>query len=314
MIKIELESINDLENNSYIKSATPISKGKSGDQKYHIQAVDGGEYFLRTYDLKRHRRKKEEFRILKNLCALGFPVAKPLEIDKCSDGAYTLTKWIDGVSMHELIFKLEEEQQYSFGVRASKILRQMHAMKYNGTDDRYIAPKHMGRLLEKNKKQYEEANIPIKGMEEILAYVEETKHICEKRTKVRLIHGDYHWGNLMIAEGKLFVVDFEAHTYADPYCDFQMLVEFLLSDRSFCAIGYIHGYFDGREIEEDFFSLLSLYTGVYLTSKFSWVQKGFYASEKLEELYAYYLDHFIAPKAERPAWYIEKQDVQKKFV
>ncbi len=58
-------------------SREPINKGWSKDQKYRVTDQDGTPYLLRVSDIQQYDRKKAEFRMLKQIAALGIPMCRP---------------------------------------------------------------------------------------------------------------------------------------------------------------------------------------------------------------------------------------------
>lgn len=55
-------------------------------------------------------------------------MCKPISIELCDDEVHSLHEWIDGRDAIDSILAYSENQQYTYGVEAGKILRKIHTI------------------------------------------------------------------------------------------------------------------------------------------------------------------------------------------
>ena len=108
-------------------SEIAINKGWSDDKKYCVTDQNQQKYFLRVSDKEKLDPKKFEFDRMEKVASLGVPMCKPISIELCDDEVHSLHEWIDGKDAREIILAYSEEQQYTYGVEAGRILQKIHS-------------------------------------------------------------------------------------------------------------------------------------------------------------------------------------------
>lgn len=109
-------------------SKIAINTGWSDDKKYCVTDQNQQKYFLRVSDKEKLDSKKFEFDMMGKVASLGVPMCKPISIELCDDEVHSLHEWIDGRDAIDIILTYSENQQYTYGVEAGKILRKIHTI------------------------------------------------------------------------------------------------------------------------------------------------------------------------------------------
>ena len=243
-----------------------IDKGWSGDKKYSVKTKSGEKYLLRISPLEKQERRKREFTKMREVAAIGIPMAKPIEIGICDEGVYTIESFIEGFDAEEYICKLSSEQQYNFGLDAGRILAKIHTIpappnitswetRFNAKIDRKIA------MYLNCELQYDNGQL-------FLDYVRENRNLLTDRPQTYQ-HGDYHIGNMMIDKNNVLnVIDFDRDDFGDPWEEFNRIVWCAGVAPAF-ASGMVDGYFDCN-VPLEFWKLLSLYICTNTLSSLPW--------------------------------------------
>ena len=103
-----------------------IDKGWSEDRKYCVTDEQGNKFLLRVSPIEQYDRKKSEYELMGQVAALGVPMCRPLEFGTFDEGVYSIQTWIDGIDAEENIHNLTNQEQYSYGFEAGKILKEIH--------------------------------------------------------------------------------------------------------------------------------------------------------------------------------------------
>ena len=159
-----------------------IEKGMSGDRKYYIETTDGKKLLLRIAEAANYETKKKDYDFLCRLNEAGLPVPKVIEFGMCDAGksVYTLLEWMEGEEVEKVVPNMEEERQYSIGVKSGQILRKIHdnsiiTSAEQDWYDRYF------EVINPRIEAYKNEGIPFDGAEEILGFVEENKCLLQDR-------------------------------------------------------------------------------------------------------------------------------------
>ena len=256
-----------------------IKRGMAGDEKYHC--VRGGdEFLLRIADGKDHAEKKREFDHLSLLGDAGLPVPKCIELVRSDDPAkvFTLLSWIPGEEAEKLIPKTGAKEQYQLGRQAGSILRSIHETTpvtdtSKGWYERYF------EVITPRLDAFKSEGIPFEGADKILGFIEENKHLIKHRPLCRH-HGDYHTGNLIVNDGKLWVIDWHTMDFentGDPWYEFNRL------DTKYpeFAKGQIDSYFNDS-VPDEFWRLFALYFSASAITSIVWAK--YWAPDKLDEI------------------------------
>lgn len=246
----------------------PVEKGWSDDEKYCIEAADGGRLFLRIADISEYNRKHAEFDILKRMAESNVPACRPVDFGLCNNGksVYQLLTWIDGTDADIVLPTLTETKQYILGLKAGELLRKIHTTPTpDNTDDwstRYFA------VMDERFEAYHRLNIHFEGDTFILNYLEANRDLLRNRPQC-CHHSDFHPGNFVVDENLNIsvidwaVIDFDG--YGDPWYEFRCLEE----QYPYFSTGQINGYFDGAP-PAAFWRLYTYYTAAGALTSIAW--------------------------------------------
>lgn len=238
-----------------ILTRQPINKGWSGDKKYCVTTKNGETYLLRISPPERLERRKQEFRRMQQVAALGIPMCLPIEFGSCDEGVYTIQSWIDGADAETVIPALSVDRQYAYGMDAGEILARIHSLPAPA-DVPAWEPRFRAKI-DRKIALYESCPLRYENGEVMLQYLASNRHLLEKRPQ-SYQHGDYHIGNMMIdGNGILTVIDFDKDDYGDPWEEFNRIVWSAQAAPAF-ASGMVDGYFGGA-VPMAFWRLLALY-------------------------------------------------------
>ena len=271
-----------MDEKTYLKGfdkAEKIARGMAGDEKYHCFR-GGEEFLLRIADGEDYEEKKREFEHLKKLGDAGLPVPKCVELAKSDDGSkvFTLLSWVRGEEAEKLIPKMNSEELYELGKQAGAILKRIHEAApvtdvSKGWYERYF------EVITPRIDAYKNEGVPFEGSDRILNFIEENKHLMKSRPLCHH-HGDYHTGNLIVQDGKLYVIDWHTMDFdsiGDPWYEFNRL------DTQYpeFAKGQIDAYFDGN-VPDEFWRLFALYISASAITSIVWAK--YWAPDKLDEI------------------------------
>lgn len=238
-----------------ILTRQPINKGWSGDKKYCVTTKNGETYLLRISPPERLERRKQEFRRMQQVAALGIPMCLPIEFGSCDEGVYTIQSWINGADAETVIPALSVDRQYAYGMDAGEILARIHSLPAPA-DVPAWEPRFRAKI-DRKIALYESCPLRYENGEVMLQYLASNRHLLENRPQ-SYQHGDYHIGNMMIdGNGILTVIDFDKDDYGDPWEEFNRIVWSAQAAPAF-ASGMVDGYFGGA-VPMVFWRLLALY-------------------------------------------------------
>lgn len=242
-----------------------IKKGWSCDKKYCVTVTNGTKYLLRITPAEKAQKRKELFNILQEVVKLQIPMCKPIEFGECKEGIYTLHTWIEGQDAEKVIPNLLPEEQYVFGVKAGEILRKIHSIPAPKEQESWS--NRFNRKTNLKIKKYKECGIKFDGDDKIINFIENNRNLLENRPQT-FQHGDYHIGNMMIADGDLVIIDFDRFDFGDPWEEFNRIVWCAQLTPHF-ATGMVDGYFD-KKVSILFWNLLAFYIGSNAISSIYW--------------------------------------------
>jgi serine/threonine-protein kinase len=246
----------------------PIVKGWSSDKKYCVEADDGALLLLRVADIAEYNSKKAEFENMRRVAALGIPMQQPVEFGTCNNkqSVYLLLTWIDGEDLETVLPTLPESEQYSLGIKAGKILKQMHTLSVTPPSDDWL--NGYGTKIDHYIQNYQSCGYTFDGDSALIDYLQKNRYLMGNRAMC-LTHDDYHPGNMILSSDKnLSLIDFQRLRMVESYKAFSGLC-FPAKYSPHFATGQIHSYFDG-EPPEEFWQLLALYTAAIAVNSLPW--------------------------------------------
>lgn len=243
----------------------PIEKGWTVDRKYYVTAADGQRYLLRVAPEARRERCIRMFQMQQKVAELDISMCKPLALWDSAEGVNVLQTWVDGEDAEQALPKLTGEAQYTYGLEAGRMLKRIHSIPAP-PDQAPWEPRFQAKI-DRNIKMYYDCPIRQEGLEAMVGYLDENRHLLAGRPQC-FQHGDYHVGNMMIADGKLVIIDFDRCDFGDPWEEFNRIVWCAQASGRF-ASGMVDGYFDGA-VPLEFWRLLALYISSNTLSSIPW--------------------------------------------
>lgn len=229
-------------------TAEPVTKGWSGDRKYHIQASDGRHLLLRLSDAAEYERKKAEFEMLKLASTLNIPMSHPIAFGRREAGGevYTLLSWCHGQDLEAVLPHLPEQEQAVLGMKSGRLLKKIHSIP--APEDR--EPWHMrfGPKVDSWIARYHErAAVHSDTGAMLVRYLEENRGELLAPGIQTLLHGDYNTENIIaMPDGEVGVIDFNSYStpYGNPWCDLNNMAWSSAMYPYFYS-GQLWGYFGG---------------------------------------------------------------------
>lgn len=280
-----------------------IDEGWSSDRKYYIETKNGEKLLLRVADASLKKQKKLEFERISALKSTSFPMSRPIAFGNCNHGrsVYMLLTWVDGVPLRSRLLKMSVADQYSTGLQAGKMLKEIHSVE---VIDKHITTPEARRAHKLNKiKNYERSYVRVDGDEVAIDYVR--KNIDKiYNTPPAYKHGDFHAGNLIYTpDGTLGLIDFNRIDCGDRYEDFNKtsILDAPLSIPF--ATGIIDGYFD-TEPPQEFWDVMSIYVAQSSMTSINWAEKfGIEEIQAMQDLCRQAMVDYENYTKNIPSWY-----------
>ena len=242
-----------------------ISKGYSEEIKYKVKADKN--YFLKISPLSFAKKKDLELKYISDLeKVIKFP--NLIEIKYESDSILSLYEWINGVDFREYVTQLTDKELYQFGIQAGEFLKKIHSIsieEYSYNWEEYYIKKSMKKI-----DSFRKVNIKFPEIETFIDYIVTHQYLLQDRP-ISLCHGDFHVGNMMIdlETKELIIIDFGSLEIGDPMEEFnRMIWNAQLSDEF--ATGLINGYFNGKNIPDEFWKLMAYYMACDVVGSIPW--------------------------------------------
>lgn len=242
-----------------------IDKGWSEDRKYRVEDKNRNVFLLRVSPSKKLSSLQNLFALMQKVDALGVPMCRPIELEEHDDGVYFLQSYIEGDDAEAIIPSLDEESQYSYGLDAGRSLRRIHTIPapcdIPAWDNRFQAK------IDRKLSMYSTCPLKYDNGQLFIDYIAENRHLITGRPQC-FQHGDFHIGNMMISQNRVFIIDFDRNDYGDPWEEFNRIVWSAQASPAF-AMGLVDGYFD-KNVPELFWRLLALYIASNTLSSLPW--------------------------------------------
>lgn len=289
------------------KTVELIEKGWSSDKKYYIKTKKNEEMLLRLSDIEQYENKRKEFEHLKLLRSCDIIVSRPIHFGICNQGkkTFSLLTWIDGNDAMDKLPTLSEKEQYSVGIQAGEILREMHSIP--APADQIDWEERFNRKIDRNIKNCKACNIHLERSTEIIDFVESNRIFLKNRPQT-FQHGDYHIGNMIITSDRnVGVIDFNRFDYGDPWEEFNRITWSASISPKF-ASGCINGYFD-NQVPDLFFRLMALYIASNQLATIPWAMP--FGQKEIDTMITqnkYVLEWYDDFRIYVPKWYLSNPD------
>ncbi len=283
-----------------------IKKGWSADQKFCVQDESGRKFLLRISPAQLSAHRQELFNLLGQLEKLPLSFSQAQEFGYCQTGVYTLYRWIEGQDLEPILADLAVDRQEELGLAAGRMLRLIHTLP---------APQHLASWQERYSAKisrklaaYKTCGLELNGAACFLDFIANNSQLLANRPQC-FTHGDYHIGNMMLADDQLVIIDFDRFDYADPWEEFNRISWCAAVSPEF-ATARIQSYFGGQPSEE-FFRLLALYISVNAISSLPWaIPFGPAEIAVMQEQAATILSWYDRMQDPIPAWYKWSRDAR----
>lgn len=247
------------------KDFVPITRGWSVDSKYRMTMPDGTRYLLRMSPAHRYEQLAPLHGLMEQLAATGLPMCRPVAFGRCQEGVYSVQSWIEGQDLGDVLPTLQENRQEALGYQAGTLLRIIHSLEapadYETWHTRFC------RKMDTKIAQYEASGTKLQGAEHLLQYMQDNRLLLRDRPQ-SFQHGDYHVGNMMLGNDRLYIIDFDRFDYGDPWEEFNRIVWCAQASPPL-ASAMVDGYFDGTP-PPAFWKLLALYIASNTLSALTW--------------------------------------------
>ena len=279
-----------------------IDKGWSDDTKYYIETSDGQKLLLRVSDIEHFDKKQREYKIVEKYAQLGFEMSYPIDFGVCNDNknVYMLLTWVVGNDLELALPLLPENEQYTLGRIAGKILKKIHSIKVLDGDLPQTT-KVQKKLMQLER--YENSDVRIDNDEIAITYIKENIDVIWSVLPVYQ-HGDFHPGNLILThEHGIGVIDFNRWEIGDPYEEFYKLESFGTGVSIPYCIGQIDAYFD-NDVPDEFWNVLAVYVAHASLYSIKWAEKfGQSDIDHMVRICNKSFIHYDNFKLVKPLWY-----------
>lgn len=279
-----------------------IQKGWSFDVKFKLKDKYDQYSLLRLSNIKEYEHKKYEFEILNHPLLNSINIIKPYKYGITLDNqyCYTLSKWIEGNEIEDVIHSYPIDIQYKLGYEAGQTLRMIHSIEIEKDKVWNITYQ---KKIDKKIENAINCKLKLNKQDKYIEYINHNRHLTLNRP-VSFQHGDFHIGNTLVNnDGNSVLIDFNRHDIGDPWEEFNRIP---LSARfsGAYASGSINGYFNDS-IPEPFFPLLALYISVNQISSLPWaLQFGEAEISFMKTMSDQILDWYDDFNSSIPNWYI----------
>ncbi len=254
-----LSFIPDLSTYTIIKQ---ITEGASGTDKYLLEK-DGAQFLLRVGDKSKAEKCRQEFERLKLYADKEINTHRPVAFATSGDKFYSIVSWVAGIPVMDIIKRDTSKNHYLFGKAVGEELKKLHAASVCGKQGAWQAElRKKARAILENCNRL---NIRFPGYETAEAFIANHLELLSDREAV-ILHGDFHWNNVVVEKDKVGIIDFSGADIGDPWYDFGGIVWALEYSESFVN-GQLDGYFKDQPPME-FWKVLKLYIALYALEHF----------------------------------------------
>jgi aminoglycoside phosphotransferase (APT) family kinase protein len=206
-------------------------KGGQSNPTYRITDSQGRKYVLRRKPpgklLPSAHAVDREYRVIKALHAVGFPVARPhvlCEDESVIGTAFYLMDYVEGrVLWDQSLPRMSKAERFAIWDELNNVISRLHLLDYRaiGLEGFGKPGNYIERQIARWTKQYRASETePVPAMDNLIEWL--PKNIPPE-TGTTVVHGDYRLDNTIFhpSEPKILaVLDWELSTLGDPLADF----------------------------------------------------------------------------------------------
>lgn len=259
-----------------------IDVGLSFSEKFHVWSREK-EYLVKITSEKLNYKKYE---ILKKMYDKGISVVAALKWKYYLEEKLTVLiyDWIPGENLEGILKKSSESEKILYGIKAANLLKEFHSFDVIEMINK-IKPYTLFKQYEFYLMFYK---ITFPFMKEIYVYIKKRKNIWKSCKRVALTHQDFRPANILVYNGKLYLIDFETADFADPYSDFVFCISMQPDYQLLYSNALINTYFDNN-IPADFWQW-SLFYGLIAIQKYAiWKHRVKQKQVRLQAIHFYEL-------------------------
>lgn len=292
--------LNDIIERYNIVIFDEINSGWSGDEKFYFEDPEENKYIVKISSKKLYDKRIKQFNKMRILKELKINSCMPIEFGGLDDNSnYSMFSYIEGEDACEYINKIDDKEAYRMGFEAGHMLFKLHEVKVDKDNidwwDLYNK-KYQEKIdnFNKVKSQLRESDL-------VLNFYKNNLDLMKDRP-LTYCHGDYHLGNMIVQNKRVYIIDFDKSAIADPYDDFKPFAWNAIESEYF-QTGLVNGYFKNK-IADDFFEILRFYASEAMISNYAWAHKfGLKEKETAIKVYEYILDTYDKFELLIPKWY-----------
>ncbi len=212
-------------------SALEQFKGGQSNPTYRLTAADGRKLVLRRKPpgklLPSAHAVDREYRVIKALHAVGFPVARPhvlCEDESVIGTAFYVMDCVEGrVLWDQSLPGMGKGERYAIWDELNRVIARLHLVDYRalGLESFGKPGNYVERQVARWTRQYQASETErVEAMDNLIAWL--PKNIPPE-TGTSVVHGDFRLDNVIFHPGEpriLAVLDWELSTLGDPLVDF----------------------------------------------------------------------------------------------
>jgi aminoglycoside phosphotransferase (APT) family kinase protein len=206
-------------------------KGGQSNPTYRLTAADGKKLVLRRKPpgklLPSAHAVEREYRVIKALHAVGFPVARPhvlCEDESVIGTAFYVMDCVEGrVLWDQSLPGMSKGERYAIWDELNRVIANLHLVDYRavGLESFGKPGNYVERQVARWTKQYQASETErVEAMDNLIAWL--PKNIPPE-TGTSVVHGDFRLDNAIFHPSEpriLAVLDWELSTLGDPLVDF----------------------------------------------------------------------------------------------
>ena len=279
-----------------------ITYGWSGEQKYQIKQTEGSDMLLRILTPEQYEMQQDGIKFLLECDEISMLVPKLFAHGKTrgTENYYLLLEFIYGENGMKVISNYSDQEQYDLGVIMGKEIKKIHSQ----TEEKQY-PAESKKFKEKTQKfidYYLSHKAEFKFLGNIDDVISNFVETVEKRPMV-MIHNDFHLGNMIIDEDRIYLIDFNRACLQDRFKEFDAIAWSARSSVNFSA-GLFDAYLEDED-KDEFFKILRGYISIWQIQMLYFIQDET-EEEKREVLdLIKFVSSWFDGKSNVPNWYTE---------